>query len=65
MCLERHEAAFVLKSLVAHWKKAGLMTTAEWVESPELMAFAVEIGFDAVQGWYVDRILNGELDTAA
>lgn len=52
----RPQAARMLEASVASWKSAGITTVAEGVESAELLTFAHSIGFDLVQGWYIDTI---------
>lgn len=52
----RPQAARMLEASVSSWKSAGIQTVAEGVESRELLVFARAVGFDLVQGWYVDTL---------
>lgn len=52
----RPQAARMLAASVSSWRSAGIQTVAEGVESPELLDFARDVGFDLVQGWHVDTL---------
>ncbi|MBI1892221.1 MAG: EAL domain-containing protein [Burkholderiales bacterium] len=58
-----------LRALLEQWRKAGISSVAEWIETPEMFAFAQQLGFDFVQGFHIDAMLNGldsrDLDSAA
>lgn len=58
-----------LGALLDEWRKAGISSVAEWVETPEMFAFAKKAGFDFVQGFHIDAMLNGldsqDLNSAA
>lgn len=51
----RGHAAQSLKSLIAHWNAAGVITVAECIESPALLQFATDMGVAMVQGFFIDR----------
>lgn len=56
-CMRRPDAAQALKPLIANWRASSILTVAECVENPEIMAFAKEMGFELLQGWHIDAML--------
>jgi EAL domain-containing protein (putative c-di-GMP-specific phosphodiesterase class I) len=54
----RPEAEQILIVLIKHWKERGILTVAEWVETPDLLDFANKVGFDLVQGWHIDALVK-------
>jgi EAL domain-containing protein (putative c-di-GMP-specific phosphodiesterase class I) len=48
-----------LRSLVGQWRKNRIASVAEWVETPATYEFARKLGFDFVQGFHIDAMLNG------
>lgn len=53
---QRDHARNTLKTLVAHWNLCGIRTIAQCIETHEIHVFAKELGFQFVQGWYIDSI---------
>ena len=60
---KRKHARESLRNMVNHWNKSGFLTIAEWVESPDLMAFAMETGFGLAQGFQVDAFLQEQANS--
>jgi EAL domain-containing protein (putative c-di-GMP-specific phosphodiesterase class I) len=54
----RKDAACMLKNLVQEWKQNGILTVAEGIETACILEFARSLGFDAVQGWHVDALIQ-------
>lgn len=54
---QRPDAVRVLRSLVKMWKEFDIVTIAEWIENAEMLAFAVDLGVDLVQGWHIDSLV--------
>jgi EAL domain-containing protein (putative c-di-GMP-specific phosphodiesterase class I) len=57
-CARRSDAASTLQHLVQQWRRAGVMSIAEGVENAALHEFARLVGFDMVQGWHIDALVN-------
>ena len=60
-CMHREDARRMLCMLVAHWRREGVKSIAEGVETQAMFAFAQTLGVDAVQGWFVDTLLGMNL----
>jgi EAL domain-containing protein (putative c-di-GMP-specific phosphodiesterase class I) len=56
MCMWNKSACETLVFLLRQWKDNQITTIAEGIESEVVMNFAKEIGFDMVQGWFVDQL---------
>ncbi len=52
-------AADMLYSLLAHWRGAQIASIAERIETPAMLEFAQQAGFDFVQGFHIDALLAG------
>lgn len=63
LCMLRSDAKLALSRLVDQWKCQGMQIIAEWVESPESLAFANSVGFDLMQGWYIDELAKDKVWT--
>lgn len=57
-CMKRRDARRMLCMLIAQWRREGVRSIAEGVETPEMFAFAQEVAVDDVQGWYVDSLVG-------
>lgn len=57
--MQNRGAADMLYSLLAHWRQAQIASIAERVETPAMLEFAQQAGFDFVQGFHVDALLSG------
>lgn len=57
-CARRADAAKTLQHLVQQWREAGVLSIAEGVENADLYEFASVVGFDMVQGWHVDTLVQ-------
>lgn len=57
--MQSQSAADALRSLLAHWRQAGIASIAECIETPAMMGFARHMQFDYVQGFHVDAMLSG------
>lgn len=57
---QRSAAAGMLKASVRHWNETGITTIAEGVESPALLKFSEEMGFQLAQGYHLDKLALGE-----
>lgn len=57
-CATRDDAAEMLGYLIQQWRKAGIWTIAEGVETLELFRFARSVGVEMVQGWHIDDLIN-------
>jgi EAL domain-containing protein (putative c-di-GMP-specific phosphodiesterase class I) len=57
-CMERPDAQRMLSMLVSLWRSEGIRSIAEGVETEAMYAFAQEVNFDEVQGWYVDELVG-------
>lgn len=53
---ERTRAADMLSLVLSHWRSVGILTVAECIETDEQLALARDLGFDLVQGFYVDTV---------
>lgn len=60
-CMIRQDARHVLSMLVAHWRREGMRSIAEGVETEAMFAFAQQVDVDEVQGWYVDSLIGMNL----
>lgn len=60
-CMKRPDACRMLHMLVAQWRKEGIKSIAEGVETEEMLAFAQAADVDLVQGWYVDTLFGMNL----
>jgi EAL domain-containing protein (putative c-di-GMP-specific phosphodiesterase class I) len=54
----RLDARRMLAMLVAQWRGEGIKSVAEGIETAEMLAFAQAIGFDFVQGYFVDSLVG-------
>lgn len=63
------QSADAMRTLIEQWRKARILSVAEWIETPQMFDFAKQLGFDFVQGFHIDAILNGldnnDLNSAA
>jgi EAL domain-containing protein (putative c-di-GMP-specific phosphodiesterase class I) len=60
-CMKRPDARRVLCMLIAQWRREGVRSIAEGVETAEMFAFAQLVNVDDVQGWYVDSLVGMNL----
>lgn len=60
-CMKRPDARRVLTMLIAQWRREGVRSIAEGVETAEMFAFAQQVHVDDVQGWYVDSLVGMNL----
>lgn len=57
--IDHRHAADALGQLVARWRAAQIVSIAECIESPAMLACARELKIDFVQGFHVDTMVNG------
>lgn len=60
-CMKRPDARRMLCMLIAQWRREGVRSIAEGVETAEMFAFAQQINVDDVQGWYIDALVEMSL----
>ena len=60
-CMNRRDARQTLSLLLRGWRSNGIESIAEGVESAPVLAFAQSMGFDMVQGWHIDELMNRSL----
>lgn len=60
-CMQRQDARRVLNMLIAEWRREGVKSIAEGVETPEMFAFARTLQVDLVQGWWIDALVGRNL----
>jgi EAL domain-containing protein (putative c-di-GMP-specific phosphodiesterase class I) len=60
-CMNRPDARRMLCMLIAEWRRQGIRSIAEGVETAEMFAFAQAIDVDLVQGWFVDSLVGMDL----
>lgn len=56
-CMRREDARRMLQMLVAQWRRDGITSIAEGVETEALFDFSRSLNVDLVQGWYVDSLV--------
>ena len=56
-CMRRPDARRMLAMLIDQWRREGVSTIAEGVETEEMFVFAVALDVECVQGWYVDKLV--------
>lgn len=59
--MRRPDAGRMLGMLVAQWRKEGIKSIAEGVETPAMFAFSQDLNVDLVQGWFVDSLVGMNL----
>lgn len=59
--MNRPDAARMLCMLVAQWRREGIKSIAEGVETAAMFAFAQAADVDLVQGWFVDALMGMKL----
>lgn len=57
-CMQRQDARRVLALLIAEWRREGVKSIAEGVETAEMLALAQTLQVDLVQGWWVDSLVG-------
>jgi EAL domain-containing protein (putative c-di-GMP-specific phosphodiesterase class I) len=60
-CMNRPDACRMLRMLVAQWRREGIKSIAEGVETEAMFAFAQAANVDLVQGWFVDTLVGMNL----
>lgn len=60
-CMNRPDARRMLCMLVAQWRREGIKSIAEGVETEAMFAFAKAADVDLVQGWFVDSLVGMNL----
>lgn len=60
-CMKRPDARRILHMLVAQWRREGIKSIAEGVETEAMFAFAQAVDVDLVQGWFVDTLVGMNL----
>jgi EAL domain-containing protein (putative c-di-GMP-specific phosphodiesterase class I) len=60
-CMQRQDARRILVLLVAEWRREGVKSIAEGVETAEMFTFAQAMNVDLVQGWWVDDLVGRNL----
>lgn len=60
-CMHRPDARRMLCMLVSQWRREGINSIAEGVETQAMFAFAQALKVDLVQGWYVDSAVGMNL----
>lgn len=60
-CMQRQDARRMLSMLISQWRREGIKSVAEGVESEAMFAFARGLDVDLVQGWFVDRLVGMNL----
>lgn len=50
--MKRPDACRILHMLVAQWRREGIKSIADGMETEEILAFAQAADVDLVQGWY-------------
>ena len=57
-CMNRPDASRMLSMLVSQWRREGIKSIAEGVETEAMFAFARAANVDLVQGWSVDALVG-------
>jgi EAL domain-containing protein (putative c-di-GMP-specific phosphodiesterase class I) len=57
-CMRRQDARRMLAMLVSQWRRDGIKSIAEGIETGEMFAFAKAIDVDCVQGYFVDGLVG-------
>jgi EAL domain-containing protein (putative c-di-GMP-specific phosphodiesterase class I) len=60
-CMGRQDARRMLCMLVTQWRRDGIQSIAEGVETEAMFAFARALNVDLVQGWHVDKLVGMNL----
>jgi EAL domain-containing protein (putative c-di-GMP-specific phosphodiesterase class I) len=60
-CMKRPDARRMLHMLIAQWRREGIKSIAEGVETEAMFAFAQAADVDLVQGWFVDSLVGMKL----
>lgn len=57
-CMRRTDACRMLSMLVAQWRREGIKSIAEGVETAKMLMFAQSVNVDLAQGWYLDAAVG-------
>jgi EAL domain-containing protein (putative c-di-GMP-specific phosphodiesterase class I) len=60
-CMHRPDAHRMLCMLVAQWRREGIKSIAEGVETEAMLAFAQALNVDQAQGWFLDNLVGMNL----
>jgi len=60
-CMHRPDAHRMLCMLVAQWRRDGIKSIAEGVETEAMFAFVQALKVDMGQGWFLDSLLGKNL----
>lgn len=60
-CMHRPDAHRILCMLVAQWRRDGIKSIAEGVETAAMFAYAETLKVDMGQGWFIDSLVGMSL----